>query len=220
MNVNDDFSQRTVVHGRQSTWEDTRLYGVRRCQLDRVVDNLERITSLVEFAENSALSTHEHPGGEEILVLSGVFEDSYGSWPEGSYIRYPPGTVHAPHSDRGCVVLVKHCQFSLSDKTIVHANINKLEYIEPRDRPGVSVASMYKDSRESVRVERWAPNAAINFTAEGGAEIIVLKGSAVENSDSLQPQSWLRVPIGGQVSAIAGPEGTLAWIKTNHLKYR
>ena len=50
---------------------------------------------------------HSHGGGAEILVLEGVFEDEYGSYPACSWLRNPPGSVHWPWSEAGCKIWVK-----------------------------------------------------------------------------------------------------------------
>ncbi len=208
------------MHGSQMPWEATPIAGVTRRRLDRVVGNYERVTSLVHCEPLTPLSTHEHEGGEEVLVLEGSYEDDFGIWPEGSYIRNPPGSIHTPNSTTGCIVLMKLWQFNPYDRTFVHTNINKLEYSNLRDREGVSMASLYQDPGESVRIEKWAPETQVEFTAEGGgAELFVLKGSITDANDYLEPYSWLRVPTDGVVSATAGPEGAMIWIKLNHLAH-
>jgi len=64
--------------------------GVDRRRLDRVVGSNERVTTIVRYAPGSQFSSHVHGGGEEFIVLEGVFEDDYGEWPVGSYIRPSP----------------------------------------------------------------------------------------------------------------------------------
>jgi len=49
---------------------------------------------------------HSHGGGEEILVLEGVFEDEYGSYPTGSWLLNPRGSVQRPWSEAGCKIWV------------------------------------------------------------------------------------------------------------------
>lgn len=66
-----------------------------------------RATSLVRYQPGSHFSAHEHGGGEEILVLDGVFEDEHGYYPAGSYLRNPPGSRHTPGSTEGCVIFVR-----------------------------------------------------------------------------------------------------------------
>ncbi|MFM7170985.1 MAG: cupin domain-containing protein [Cyanobium sp.] len=63
--------------------------------------------ALVRWAPGTVFHRHGHPGGEEILVLEGVFEDEEGAYPEGTWLRNPPGSVHRPWSGAGCTIWVK-----------------------------------------------------------------------------------------------------------------
>ena len=63
--------------------------------------------ALVRWAPGTVFQPHRHPGGEEILVLDGVFQDEHGSYPAGSWLRHPPGSVHCPWSEAGCTIWVK-----------------------------------------------------------------------------------------------------------------
>jgi anti-sigma factor ChrR (cupin superfamily) len=63
--------------------------------------------ALVRWAAGTHFAGHGHPGGEEILVLAGVFEDEHGTYPAGSWLRNPPGSVHRPWSAAGCTIWVK-----------------------------------------------------------------------------------------------------------------
>lgn len=71
--------------------------------------------ALVRWAPGTRFQPHSHPGGEEILVLDGVFQDEHGRYPAGSWLRNPPGSVHGPWSDSGCTIWVKtgHLPISL-----------------------------------------------------------------------------------------------------------
>lgn len=64
-------------------------------------------TSLVRWAPGTRFTPHRHMGGEEILVLEGVFQDEFGSYPAGTWIRSPHGSAHAPFSESGCLIYVK-----------------------------------------------------------------------------------------------------------------
>ena len=63
--------------------------------------------ALVRWAPGTHFQPHSHPGGEEIFVLDGVFQDEHGSYPAGTWLRNPPGSVHRPWSDPGCTIWVK-----------------------------------------------------------------------------------------------------------------
>jgi anti-sigma factor ChrR (cupin superfamily) len=63
--------------------------------------------ALVRWAPGTVFEPHCHPVGEEILVLEGVFQDEHGTYPTGSWLRNPPGSVHCPWSEAGCTIWVK-----------------------------------------------------------------------------------------------------------------
>ena len=63
--------------------------------------------ALVRWAPGTVFQPHSHPAGEEILVIDGIFQDEYGSYPAGSWLRNPPGSVHRPWSETGCTIWVK-----------------------------------------------------------------------------------------------------------------
>ena len=74
---------------------------------DRIGDEVARATSIVRYAPGSAFSPHVHTGGEEFLVLDGVFQDEHGDFAAGTYVRNPPETRHTPASAQGCTIFVK-----------------------------------------------------------------------------------------------------------------
>jgi anti-sigma factor ChrR (cupin superfamily) len=63
--------------------------------------------ALVRWAAGTTFGAHGHPGGEEILVLSGVFQDEHGDHPASTWLRNPPGSAHQPWSEPGCTIWVK-----------------------------------------------------------------------------------------------------------------
>lgn len=63
--------------------------------------------ALVRWAPGTVFQPHSHPAGEEILVMDGIFQDEYGNYPAGSWLRNPPGSVHRPWSEAGCTIWVK-----------------------------------------------------------------------------------------------------------------
>lgn len=63
--------------------------------------------ALVRWKPETYFQPHAHGGGEEILVLSGVFEDEHGRYPAGTWIRSPHMSRHKPFSREGCTIYVK-----------------------------------------------------------------------------------------------------------------
>jgi len=126
MELNSDFTKRVVVHGSELEWQPSPMVGVERRMLDRIGDEVARATTIVRYAPQSKFSAHIHSGGEEFIVLEGVFQDEHGDYPVGSYIRNPPQSSHTPGSELGCVIFVKLWQFQESDRTEVKANIKNI----------------------------------------------------------------------------------------------
>lgn len=217
MDVNSDFTKRVLLHSDEIEWEASPMQGVDRRRLDRVDNEADRVTTIVRYAPESSFSPHVHTGGEEFIVLDGIFEDDYGNWPTGSYIRNPPTSKHQPGSKDGCIIFVKLAQFQAGDRTFIHADMNKLGSVADANRAGVKVSPLFKDDHEDVRLEYWEPNTKIEFNADGGAEFLVLEGSFTESAEELRKESWLRVPVNTKVIAETGNQGAKVWIKSGHL---
>ena len=73
MKLRSDFSKRVVVRPEDYDWVASPANGVDRMMLDRIGDEVARATTIVRFAPNSYFDAHIHDGGEEFLVLDGVF---------------------------------------------------------------------------------------------------------------------------------------------------
>jgi len=151
MELNTDFSKRVVVHSDEIEWMPSPMAGVDRRMLDRIGDEVARATSIVRYAPGSHFSPHVHDGGEEFIVLEGVFQDEYGDFPEGSYIRNPPTSSHTPGAADGCVIFVKLWQFDPEDRTPVKIDMNKMGSVRSAERLNVSVMPLFQDDRETVQ---------------------------------------------------------------------
>ncbi|HJR22729.1 MAG TPA: cupin domain-containing protein [Dongiaceae bacterium] len=217
MELNADFSQRIAVHAGQLPWIPSPVAGVDRRMLDRIGDEVARATSIVRYAPHSHFSPHTHGGGEEFLVLDGVFQDEHGDYPVGSYVRNPPTTRHTPGSEPGCVIFVKLWQFDPADRTEVRIDAGKATFQTAPGRSGVEVMPLFQDAREEVRLERWAPNAWIELALPQGAEFLVLSGTFEEHGEAFSEQSWLRLPANATLRARTGADGCRVWIKAGHL---
>ena len=218
MKINANFDERIVLHADEIEWRDSPMPGVSRRPLDRIGDEVARATTIVRYAPASRFSAHTHDGGEEFIVLEGVFQDEHGDFPAGSYVRNPPTSRHTPRSEPGCVIFVKLWQFDPNDRTHVRIDMNKIGAVVDGRRPGVEVTPLFQDEHEDVRVEQWSAKTRASFVAEGGAEIFVLEGEIKESSDLLRRHSWVRVPVGGSVSFETEDKAARIWIKTGHLR--
>lgn len=217
MRLNADFTKRVLVHSQKLDWIDSPMPGVQRRPLDRIGGEVARATSIVKYAPGSHFSPHVHTGGEEFVVLEGVFQDEHGDYPVGAYCRNPPQSSHTPGSKLGCVIFVKLWQFEPDDTTQVRLDCDAMQASAQPDRVGVSVVPLHQDSVEQVSIEIWEPNSEIVQSLEGGAEFLVLDGSFNESGESLVKHSWLRLPVGSTLRAKTGDQQARVWVKRGHL---
>lgn len=219
MELNADFTRRAAVHAAQLPWTPSPVAGVDRRMLDRIGAEVARATSIVRYAPDSRFSAHTHGGGEEFMVLEGVFSDEHGDFPAGSYIRNPPTTSHTPGSKPGCIIFVKLWQFDPDDRTQLRLDTSTMPFLPAPDRAGIETMALFRDSREDVRLERWAPDCEVALPVPGGIELLVMAGGFSEGGEAFAPQSWLRLPAGAALRAKAGPTGCKVWVKSGHLAH-
>ena len=213
MRLNADLQQRVVIDTSALTWVASPAHGVDRRMLDRIGDEVARATSIVRYAAGSRFDSHGHPGGEEILVLDGVFSDEHGDYPAGTYLRKPPGTRHAPFSIGGCTLFVKLWQFAPDDLTPVRIDTRSATF-RPGLVPGLTVLPLHEHNGISTALVRWAPQTQFNMHMHpGGEEILVLEGVFRDEDGEYPAGSWLRNPRWSRHTPYTGAEGSLIYVK-------
>lgn len=99
MQINADFSKWIAIKPETYQWVKSPGNEVDRVMLDRIGQEKARATSLVHYPVNSYFPEHQHPYGEEILVLSGTFTENLTmDYPAGWYLRNPHQSAHQPSS--------------------------------------------------------------------------------------------------------------------------
>ena len=127
--INADLAVRAVAHTRQLAWTSSPSGTVWRKRVHLVgPPESGQVTSIVRYEPQSSFPSHDHPQGEEILVLDGVFSDEHGDWPAGTYLLNPEGFRHAPFSEAGCLLFVKLRQFPGRDRRHVVVDTITLEW--------------------------------------------------------------------------------------------
>ena len=215
MDLNSNFNQRAIVHAGKMDWLASPMKGVDRSMLDRLGDEVARATTIVRYDPESHFSPHSHTGGEEFLVLDGIFQDEHGDYPKGTYVRNPPTTSHTPGSKDGCTILVKLWQFDLKDRNQFSIDTNKADWNKVSEV--IETMPLHEDDHEVVCLERWKADSIINLSAPKGIEVLVLDGEFDLHHETFTEQSWLRLPVGDEVALNTGSQGCKVWIKRNHL---
>lgn len=218
MKLRSDFGLREVVHAGDEAWRTSPAPGVERMMLDRIGDEVARATSIVRFAPHARFDRHTHGGGEEFLVLEGVFHDEAGAYPVGTYVRNPIGSSHAPWVEaEGAVIFVKLHQFDRADTAHLVVDPDRAAW-RPGPVAGLSVLPLHRFGAETVELVRWAPNiCAGTHHHPAGEEILVLDGALEDEHGRYPAGSWLRNPHLSAHTPFSGPEGALVYVKTGHL---
>lgn len=218
MRLNADFSHFACVTPDQYQWVDSPSAGVERMMLDRIGDEVARATSLVRYAPNSQFERHTHSGGEEILVLEGVFADEHGRYAAGSYLRNPIGTGHTPQiGAEGALILVKLHQFDHNDILQLAVPAHRLPW-QPDRRAGISYKMLHTYAQERVSLERWEASVTLSYPPlPGGLEVFVLEGTLYDGATQYPKGSWCRYPLGAAPQLSAGDTGVQLYLKRGHL---
>ena len=216
MLINADFSCRAALAPEHYQWVQSPQNGVERVMLDRVGAEKARATSIVRYAPESNFPHHLHPGGEEILVLSGTFSADNSDYPAGWYLRNPPTSGHQPYSHEGAVIFVKLWQMTVDETRHVAIDTNDADNWQ--EQGGREVCYLYSDAKEQVSLQRIdAGEALFTDIIVGGAELLVLEGTLIEAGQSYQRGSWIRLPVDATSQITAGENGATVYLKTGHL---
>lgn len=214
--LNADFDKRVVIRAEDYSWVPSPAPGVERMMLDRIGDEVARATSLVRYKAGSKFDAHTHDGGEEFLVLEGTFQDENGDYPAGTYVRNPPGSKHAPHTDAGCTIFVKLRQFAADDGVQKALDTTTSPFL-PGAVPGLSVLPLHSHGTESAALVRWAPGTRFaGHRHWGGEEIFVLEGTFQDENGDYPAGTWLRSPHLSFHQPFSD-KGCLIYVKTGHL---
>ncbi|MDN3651762.1 cupin domain-containing protein [Thalassotalea ponticola] len=217
MSLNLDRTQRLVINTEHMDWQHSPSPGVWRKKLEREEQESGLTTSIVRYDAHASFSQHHHPGGEEILVLDGVFEDEHGQYPAGSYFRNPPGTKHSPASQQGCQLFVKLNQFQSGDDIPVNINTRTQPWL-PGRVPGLTVMLLHSFATEHTALVRWQPGTYfLEHVHPGGEEILVLDGVFEDEYGQYPKGTWIRSPHFSKHTPFS-EQGCTLFVKTGYMR--
>jgi hypothetical protein len=232
--LNMDFSQNLCIETAELSWIASPAPGVWRKPLAREEAERGHATSIVRYEPGASFPSHNHPLGEEILVLSGTFSDETGNFTRGTYFRNPEGFQHSPFSKNGCTILVKLHQFQSTDHARVKQCVDEGHWVNLE--AGCSKLLLHQHKSEVVCLYRLQSDASLFLSHKGGGEIFVLSGNLIleelpylyKNSNQGTPHishkkhqqypkdTWVRRAPDCAEQLTAGGE-TLIWYKSGHI---
>lgn len=215
--LNMNFDQRVVIQTHLASWQNSPVEGVLRKPLAREEKERGHATSVVRYEAGASFREHDHPLGEEILVLQGVFSDHTGDYGPGTYIRNPPGFKHAPFSNQGCEIFVKLHQFESDDLTPVRIDTRTSQWLPGQG--GLQVMPLHSYEGEHVALVKWPANEVFQPHRHwGGEEIFVLSGTFKDEHGEYPAGTWIRSPHLSEHHPFVEEE-SLIYVKTGHLPW-
>jgi anti-sigma factor ChrR (cupin superfamily) len=191
--LNMNFTEQVFINTQLQPWVASPHSGVWRKPLAREDAERGHATSIVKFEPGASFSEHDHPLGEEILVLSGTFSDHTGDYHAGTYFRNPEGFKHAPFSKEGCTLLVKLHQFQVGDNE--HIVINTKNTAWSSGMGNLQVIPLHNYKGESTALVKWPKGERFQPHQHfGGEEIFVISGEFIDEHGRYPTESWLRSP--------------------------
>jgi anti-sigma factor ChrR (cupin superfamily) len=216
MQLNTDLAQRVIIDTSTLPWIETSMPGVSRRMLSRSGEESGKATSVVRYAPGTSFRGHDHPLGEEIFVLDGVFEDEFGAYPAGTYIKNPAGSRHSPFSTEGCLLFVKLDQLHKDDGERVVVRPNERVW-QPGIVDGLGVVGLDSFETTHTALVSWRPGTRFHRHRHfGGEEIFVVSGVFEDEHQAYPAGTWIRSPHLSEHEPFS-MHGCLILVKTGHL---
>lgn len=213
--INMDFTEKVVIDTLAMDWVASPMPGVWRKPLAREDAERGHATSIVKYEPGSVFSEHDHPLGEEILVLEGTFSDQTGDYGAGTYFRNPEGFRHAPFSKEGCTILVKLHQFQEGDSQHVQVDTHNSQWQPGRGH--LKVLPLHDFGAEHVALVHWPAGEVFPpHIHHGGEEIYVISGELIDEYGRYPAGTWIRSPHLSDHNPFVEND-TLIWVKVGHL---
>ena len=212
--LNGDMSRPVVVDTNQMEWVASPTGTVLRKRLHLVGEpEAGQVTSLVRYLPGAEFPEHDHPEGEEILVLEGVFSDHRGDAGPGSHLLNPEGYRHAPFSKPGCLIFVKLRQYDGPGRPYRNTQTKAADW-QPSSEAGIAVQVLFEEPwfPDVTRLERWDAGATSRRSLRGGGEYLVIDGGLEVDGSRHGPGAWFRLPPGATLDATS-LEGCELYVK-------
>lgn len=215
MLVNADFTLRATIAVDDYQWVASPQGGVERVMLDRLGGEKARATSIVRYAPESYFPQHQHPRGEEILVLSGTFSEGDEHFPAGFYLRNPPGSAHQPSSREGAIIFVKLWQMQPDEQERVRIDTRDPSNWQKQGHRKVCL--LFSNGVEHVTLQRLPSEEPLFTNPVASAEWLVVSGQLKTPEHVFAAGSWMRLPPGCYTDIVASTQGATVYLKTGHL---
>ena len=97
------------------SWQQGIIPQIQVQLLYEQVDYSEKVW-IERWLPGAQLTNFVEPEIKEIFVIEGTWSDELGTYPAGSWLRYPPNCLYQPSSKTGCLIYVK--TYPVTERTV------------------------------------------------------------------------------------------------------
>lgn len=99
-----DDGERVVIDTNNAAWQNGKTDAYSEILLHQ--HGAERVY-LIKWHAGKSFPMHIHRGGEELFILAGTYADEHGTYRQGTWVRAPVGSSHAPLPTDGALFYAK-----------------------------------------------------------------------------------------------------------------
>lgn len=203
--MNSDFNVRALINTNNVHWQKNKNNVLKKILSLR--DNEE--TSIIKLEVNSKLNEQSKLNSVEIYVLEGTYINEYGTFEEGSYLKFSKEDEALVKTLESCIIFRKTNHFKTDENIIIntkneswHQGHGNLQVI-PLDSQSALVK--WPKDEKFIPHKHW-----------GGEEILVLSGSFMDEYGAYPKGTWIRSPHLSKHYPYVNEE-TIIFVKTGHL---
>ncbi len=170
----------------------------------------DKETSLIKFDKDSSFKNSKRINSVEIFILAGTYSNEYGDFAKGTYLKLPKEDESKITTSNNCEIFKKinYSQNTIETSIVDTSNTQWLQ--------GQGNLQVMPLSDQTALVKWPKDEIFIPHTHWGGEEILVLKGTFIDEHGEYKIGTWLRSPHLSRHHPYVKEE-TIIFVKTGHL---
>jgi len=170
----------------------------------------DKETSLIKFDKDSNFKNSKRINSVEIFILAGTYSNEFGDFEKGTYLKLPKEDESKITTSNNCEIFKK---INYSQNTIETSIVDtsSTQWLQGQGNLQVMPLS------DQTALVKWPKDEIfIPHTHWGGEEILVLKGTFIDEHGEYKIGTWIRSPHLSRHHPYVKEE-TIIFVKTGHL---
>lgn len=204
--MNSDYEEKVSIKSNDLEWSE---YKNSTSFIKIFSKKEDEETALIKIEKNGSLSNIDEINSVEIFVLEGNYTNEFGTFEEGTYLKFPHENEKFVKSETSCVVFRKINYKHNNEEVMI--NSKKEEWLLGHGNLSVKPLSEQTALVKWPKDEKFVPH-----KHWGGEEIFVLSGVFIDEYGRFPKGAWIRSPHLSEHFPYVEEE-TIIFVKTGHL---